>query len=1714
MADPHGVQPPRPYVVGLGVAWPGGDAYRGGDRRAFVFATGIWIACILLLCAQQVTSNVPVGGAGLSLFFDSARRDMVSPGEQSLPATELTFEAWVRPCAHISRGVIVGYSAFDASMSPKYDEPQEFVFGFTRTTLFVRVKGVLFECTSPQCVLAGDEWRHAAVSLSASNASLTMLLDGLAVYHSTLSLDSLSAEGCLVLGQEMRTFCEEYVAESALCGGLDGVRLWRTARSASQVAADYWRAPNTTDPLLSVYYDFDNDALSPTLPNMAIGGANNPGRIGHTPTIRNLMMGSDSVVRTPTAPIFVVSSAPLSGTSFAAAALVNGSATVSIFLPVRWPLVGGVDGGTVNLTVSGQGAWTTFPTTGSEQLVTYRRTSAGLVVNATVSMGLFRPHARLGALDNMTLSASFPVEAASGAGVGMTTVAVRLFELSVDPPANATLSGSEDTPLLVPVGARDSAGQAMRVLVTSLPSRGLLYQAVFAANNSYAYGHVTADMVPLLVPITAPGTAVAGFGDHVVFAPRMDDAATGDVYDLFAFAYRLGSLVTAPAWVAVSISSLDDPPAPHPQRVRMSATDASVYITLNSTDPDGDDPPLITIAANPRFGALRQATPDATPIVVPHSQPLVQQYASAWLNVSSQFSQCGSICWSPFTCPDECTQHGWSVSNVLGPPDVYPRYADNQRAWQPLLDRGEEFVVLEYPFSIYPTGVTVYETFKPGAVVRLSVAAEWLGPQTVWSVLWEGGVQDVPERARIFSPHTCPRTVPTRFLRVDLNTKLRPGWNSIDAVGMIGYSRVPEGRIADPAGRVVYVPASGVYADAGVDFDSFSFKSEDCDAGSISDGVITLERHVPSAATLSALAAADSLRAWRTVAVSVAMDATSSAMEYASAPLFDAVVQASRDAAVLSAQQSPGTPQNAVSFMADKVVAIARGIDPVPTSHTVTVLAVHPDSMTAGLSLSLDAAGTQFIDAPFTLPAGRDYVYVRATDAVAMARIVSARTAVRIVGIVASGGFHFVVEIDVTVSPSVAVLDSGANNEAVFVGVGVGVGVPIAVLLVVAGLLHRRHAAIAARIVRAEDHLRIRIDVSELEFFEKIGEGAYGHVFRGRFRGTDVAIKRITIQGEGSPGATPSNESRVAPRPRGDTAVDARLGELSMRVKTAKKNVRRMGGTHKPEADDGMADALADFEAEVDVMVTLRHPNIVLYLGNVRSGRDLLLVTEYMERGALSETLANKATRLPFARKVEFLRDAARGLYFLHSHSPFPIVHSDIKSANFLLDRNWVVKVADFGLTALLSGDPAMEVQRGTLLWMAPEVLLSVRYDTASDVYSFGMVMFEVMARAKPFAGMVFRDVEDLVDRIVYRSLRPRLGMNWPPNYVSLMSDCWADDSTARPSFRDIVARLDALAESSLAVQSRDGLPPSTQSSYAPLSASLGGDKSVRSERADTAVTSVPGSVALPDDKQTNLDPCAVPKADCVMSECEAVGLMTPPSLPHIARDGPKRTMCLPRIDLRQERNADTPPMKRQVSSLSIGGAALAQARAGVEAAELAATQCTEGNSGRLAVASNEHTPGSPTSPGSPVSPSPSLSERRGVPMINIKMTRDPTMPPMLRRQPSALSMNPSLMSQALAAAIAACDASSAASTPATQTPTLSRRSTPPASPPLRENSLPGGRFSMPVSPHLTSHASSSRASPIMTPNGMQKSLSLLEVPKTAGVRSLEVKFPAGSKNP
>uniref|UniRef100_A0A669F2Y6 receptor protein-tyrosine kinase n=1 Tax=Oreochromis niloticus TaxID=8128 RepID=A0A669F2Y6_ORENI len=218
-----------------------------------------------------------------------------------------------------------------------------------------------------------------------------------------------------------------------------------------------------------------------------------------------------------------------------------------------------------------------------------------------------------------------------------------------------------------------------------------------------------------------------------------------------------------------------------------------------------------------------------------------------------------------------------------------------------------------------------------------------------------------------------------------------------------------------------------------------------------------------------------------------------------------------------------------------------------------------------------------------------------------------------------------------------------------------------------------------------------------------------------------------------------------------------------------------------------------DFLSEASIMGQFDQPNIIRLEGVVTKSRPTMIITEFMENGALDSFLRQNDGQFPVIQLVGMLRGIASGMRYLAEMS---YVHRDLAARNILVNSNLVCKVSDFGLSRYLeedTSDPTYTSSLGGKIpvrWTAPEAIAYRKFTSASDVWSYGIVTWEVMSYGeRPYWDMSNQDVINAIEQ----DFRLPAPMDCPVVLHQLMLDCWQKDRNARPKFPDIVSMLDKM---------------------------------------------------------------------------------------------------------------------------------------------------------------------------------------------------------------------------------------------------------------------------------------------------------------------------------
>ncbi|XP_022606233.1 mitogen-activated protein kinase kinase kinase 9-like [Seriola dumerili] len=273
----------------------------------------------------------------------------------------------------------------------------------------------------------------------------------------------------------------------------------------------------------------------------------------------------------------------------------------------------------------------------------------------------------------------------------------------------------------------------------------------------------------------------------------------------------------------------------------------------------------------------------------------------------------------------------------------------------------------------------------------------------------------------------------------------------------------------------------------------------------------------------------------------------------------------------------------------------------------------------------------------------------------------------------------------------------------------------------------------------------LEIDFSELTLEEIIGVGGFGKVYRAVWRGSEVAVKAA-----------------------------------------------------RRDPDEDAEQTLESVRQEAKLFAMLNHPNIMALLGVCLQEPNLCLVMEYARGGPLNRALAGK--RIPPCTLVDWAVQIARGMHYLHSQAIVPIIHRDLKSSNILiLERvemedlsNKTLKITDFGLAREWHRTTKMSAA-GTYAWMAPEVIRSSTFSKGSDVWSYGVLLWELLTGEVPFRGI---DGLAVAYGVAMNKLALPVPSTCPEPFARLMEDCWSSDPHSRPQFTSVLDHLTTIEES------------------------------------------------------------------------------------------------------------------------------------------------------------------------------------------------------------------------------------------------------------------------------------------------------------------------------
>merc|ERR1712137_101837 len=258
------------------------------------------------------------------------------------------------------------------------------------------------------------------------------------------------------------------------------------------------------------------------------------------------------------------------------------------------------------------------------------------------------------------------------------------------------------------------------------------------------------------------------------------------------------------------------------------------------------------------------------------------------------------------------------------------------------------------------------------------------------------------------------------------------------------------------------------------------------------------------------------------------------------------------------------------------------------------------------------------------------------------------------------------------------------------------------------------------------------ISSEEIELQQLIGRGCFGKVYSGLCRSMEVAVK------------VPKKQN---------------LSKRSLRA----------------------------FIKEVEIMSKIYHPNVCLFMGACTEPGHIRIVSELLVTD-LDAKIHDLSEEISLHQRVQWAKETCQGVAWLHGSDP-PIVHRDLKPANMLLDSHGTIKVCDFGLSHFMEDGIYDKEPKGTPLYTAPEVMRKEEINMKVDVYSIGIIMWELLTREDPF--VEHEDYDAFVDAVCNKNERPIIPRWCPRSLRRVIQDCWQADPELRPTMSDVIGMLD-----------------------------------------------------------------------------------------------------------------------------------------------------------------------------------------------------------------------------------------------------------------------------------------------------------------------------------
>lgn len=751
------------------------------------------IVLLVLVCTTALALVVPRGG-GYALHFDKQRADIVSFRWTKRPTSELGFttEFWFALSTPdpTYNPIIFGGSVFDTSTSPPYDNPYDLTIGFLVNSLSIwRVM------ENVQNILPGilniSTWYHVAYVVNFNRSSIEFYLNGelnFTFFSDTGGFTAALPEMIITFGGQSAGD-PVYTQAQLYDGSVDEFRVWDGIRTPEQIA-ELWDK-NLQDPLpsdLNLYFDFDQ--LGSTVVDRASGHV---AKVGKLATTKNYMeFDGGRSPQAPTAPTWIVG-APV----YSPLLVVVVDAGASTPFQLKFP-------SDVSLEVAEPPSNGTVTTPNGKPMSNLGPSSLFAFV--------FTPAPGQQAGTAMAKYSSMSVNVSSVNGnTSVATVVVFVWNEVFKSTPSANLTVTQNTRRTIVLGGFDCYSVSIPVQITALPKGTLFSKAGEALNETH---------LPWMLDDSR---------GEIDYLPETN--VYGETLDSFSYQWMYREEALTAGTIFISIDHVNQ----RPESSNMTI-DAGAHVELEANDPEGEAKLYFTVSELPRFGKLIDLV-TSKPIPTDIELPLAL-YVEETVDGSSQYSDCpdSDICGQvaneeQCAAQTHCTNEDWSATQIVGKPDHFPMYGDSGKAWTSNCFGATDWLVFKIRFPMYLTHFNLYETYNPGAITSIAVAASYTKGQhdeADWHEVWSVPEPDneAKKQATVFIPPTCPVPVLAQYIKL-VFTHDPDVCNAIDAAKFWGTSGLPPGYLYGKEFK--YLPDAGVFSKvADVPFDSFSFKAFDC----------------------------------------------------------------------------------------------------------------------------------------------------------------------------------------------------------------------------------------------------------------------------------------------------------------------------------------------------------------------------------------------------------------------------------------------------------------------------------------------------------------------------------------------------------------------------------------------------------------------------------------------------------------------------------------------------------------------------------------------------------------------------------------------------------------------------------------------------------------------------------------------------------------------